>query len=436
MIDEPQGMGGAVIPFKLWPAQLFLVWTLLSHKLIDILKARQLGISWLACAYGLWLCLFQFGRLVLVFSRGQLEADELARRIGVMYHRLPDWMKEMLPRLIVDNTSELAWDNGSRVQSLPATENAGRSFTASLVIADEFAFMAWAEKLYTAVKPTIDGGGQLIILSTANGADNMFAQLWKGATEDANGFKAVFLPWWSKPSRTIAWRAAQEKEYPFAWQVLQEYPATPSEAFQNTGNEHFLMDMLLWDALKEELPALGPREPMILALDAGVSNDSFGLLGATRHPDPARHTDVAIRLAMEWKPSRATGFIDFGAPDGPEQTIRKLCARGSGYNVVQACYDPYQLHDMAVRLQRDGVVMTSAFNQGADRLEADKQFLDLIMHRHLAHGGQPNLREHISNADKKPDENKLRIVKREPTKKIDLAVCGSMASYRCLRIAL
>lgn len=434
MIDEPQGVDVATIPFRLWPDQLRLMWALLGRHLVIILKARQLGISWLVCAYGLWICLTQPGRLVLLFSRGQLEADELARRIGIMYQRLPEWLKSVLPGLVTDNKSELAWSNGSRVQSLPATENAGRSFTASLVICDEFAFMSWAEKLYTAVKPTIDAGGQLIVLSTANGENNQFAKLWADAIARINGFLTIFLPWWSRPDRTPAWRARQDAEYPFTWQAFQEYPATPKEAFQSTGNEHFLPDILLWDQCQEDLPPITPRLPIVLSADAGVNNDSFGLVGVSRHP--ARNADVAMQLAYEWTPSRLTGFIDFGAPEGPEQTVRKLCARGSGYNIVQLCYDPFQLHDMATRLQREGVVMTRPFSQGSDRLEADKQLLDLTVQRRLAHRGQANLRAHIQNADKKPDANKLRLVKREASLKIDLAVAASMGTYRCLKLPL
>ena len=54
---------------------------------------------------------------------------------------------------------EIEWANGSRVKSLPATRHAGSSWTASLVIMDEAAKIQWANDLYTALKPTIDGGG-------------------------------------------------------------------------------------------------------------------------------------------------------------------------------------------------------------------------------------------------------------------------------------
>jgi phage terminase large subunit-like protein len=93
---------------------------------------------------------------------------------------------------------------------------------------------------------------------------------------------------------------------------------------------------------------------------------------------------------------------------------------------------------MGTRLQRDGVVKTRPFPQGADRLEADKQLLDLVVQRRLFHDGNAMLREHVDNADKKVDAEtrKLRIVKREESKKIDAVVCLSMSAYRCLKLPL
>lgn len=438
MIDEPQGESVTVIPFNLWPAQLALAWSLMTERLLLILKARQLGISWLCCAYALWLCLFQEGRVVLLFSKGQIEANELARRILVLYERLPEWMRAAGPALVTQNTTELAWDNGSRVQSLAATKNAGRSFTASLVIADEFAFLQWPDTLYTAMKPTVDGGGQLIILSTAGGENNLFHALWKEAAKGASRFRPIFLPWQARPDRDADWYAQVEADAVSPLLVQQEYPATPEEAFVSTGGERFLPAIGWWDNCYEMLPPLTPQEPMVIAADAGVSNDCFGLVGVTRHPRRPEH--VAVRFVQKWEPrgGQSGGQIDFeGTEDdpGPERVIRALAER---HNVLEMAYDPYQLHQMATRIRREGRMMVREFPQKEDRLEADKGLLDLVTQRRIAHDGNTDLRSHIDNADRKTDleTRKLRIVKRTPSLKVDLAVALSMGAYRCLKLPL
>ncbi len=59
-----------------------------SRKLV-ILKARQLGISWLCLSYALWLMLFQAPATILLFSLREEEAKELLWRLRGMYERLP-----------------------------------------------------------------------------------------------------------------------------------------------------------------------------------------------------------------------------------------------------------------------------------------------------------------------------------------------------------
>jgi hypothetical protein len=231
------------MPFRLWPAQARVLWSFLTGTLFIILKARQLGISWICCGYALWLCLFQPGKQVLIFSKGQLEANELMRRIVALYDRLPDWLREATPQMLKNNTEIVEWQNGSRIRAL--SSKGGRSFTASLVILDEAAFLDQASELYMALKPTIDAGGQLIVLSTANGLGNLFHRLWVAAESGKNQFVAIFLPWWARPSRTAEWYERQKLEYSDPAMVQQEYPQTAREAFVASGRVRFLSEWIL-----------------------------------------------------------------------------------------------------------------------------------------------------------------------------------------------
>ncbi|MFC1961303.1 terminase TerL endonuclease subunit [Chloroflexota bacterium] len=106
--------------------------------------------------------------------------------------------------------------------------------------------------------------------------------------------------------------------------------------------------------------------------------------------------------------------------------------------MVLLTYDEYQLHGMMTRFKREGLVWVKAFPQGAQRLEADSDLHKLIMRRGLAHDGNTDLRRHIDNADRKMDDQhrRMRLVKRSPSQKIDLAVALSMAGYECLRLNL
>jgi hypothetical protein len=224
----PYGDGAALVPFDLWPRQRDVLDRLTADRLLLLLKARQIGMTWLTCGYVLYRCMERAGRTVLLFSQGQLEANELIERIRLMHTTHAD---ADLPALVTDNTTELEWANGSRIKSLPATRKAGRSFTASVVVLDEYAFMTWGPDLLAAVKPTIDNGGQLIILSSADGNGTAFHQLWQAASSGANGFTPLFLDWKANPTRGDDWRDARMTEGVGESDVLREYPANDIEAF-------------------------------------------------------------------------------------------------------------------------------------------------------------------------------------------------------------
>jgi hypothetical protein len=197
--------------------------------------------------------------------------------------------------------------------------------------------------------------------------------------------------------------------------------------------QRFLPSMLLWDACLEELPPLTEYEPMVVALDAAVVNDCFAMVGVTRHP--VREEVVAIRFVQVWEPKgHALDYQGTEDDPGPERVLRQLTER---YNVMCVVYDPFQLHDMATRLAREGVAWFKEFGQGAPRLESDQQLLSLISQRRLAHDGGKTLRQHIDNADRKlDDKGKLRIVKRVQSLKVDASVAAGMAAHQCLRLRL
>lgn len=220
----------AHVPFVLWPDQVGVLDTMDLDRLIVFLKARQIGLSWLACLYALRRCALYPGYPVICLSRGQLEANELIHRISFMHHQHAD--KQSFSRLIKDNTAYLEWANGSSVTSLAATKDAGRSLTAALAILDEWAFMAWPKETLAAVKPTIDAGGKLFIISSADGQGSAYHQFWQHAVSGRNGYTPVFLPWFARPDRGSDWREQKIVEaLGDTASVLREYPANDLEAF-------------------------------------------------------------------------------------------------------------------------------------------------------------------------------------------------------------
>ena len=97
------------------------------------------------------------------------------------------------------------------------------------------------------------------------------------------------------------------------------------------------------------------------------------------------------------------------------------------------------MEEMAQRLERDGVAWVEAFSQGPERLIADSLMHKLALRGALAHNGDEKLREHVLNARaklSKDEDSRMRMVKKAPGRKIDLAVAASMAVKRVLDLNL
>ncbi len=193
------------------------------------------------------------------------------------------------------------------------------------------------------------------------------------------------------------------------------------------------VNIIWWDACKEDLPPLTSGEQLVLGVDAAIGSssmsymaDCFAVVGVTRHPH--RKQDVAIRYAGIWQAEKGK-LLDF---EPIEDEIRRLC---SEFSVFEVAYDNYQLHDMMIRMGKLLIANFRSFGQSNDRLIADKQLQAKITSKSLSHDGNPLLRQHIDNANAKTqagDKDGIRMVKRNDAKKIDAAVALSMAVSRCL----
>jgi len=257
---------GASPLFELREPQRIALETWESGENTISLKARQIGWSTLSAAYAFWIAFFHPDQTIVMLSRTENFAKKLLQMSKYGYARIPDWMKERGPTVEKQNLLELNFQNGSSIESMASRENAARGITASLIIADEWAFFNDPAEAWTAIYPATEVGGQIIGISTANGFGNWFHKFYNSAKAGTNNFKAMFFPWNSIPSRDEAWYLQRTKDME-PWQLSQEYPATDEEAFIASGNPAFDTDML-----KSRIEILPPAFEGILAEgDDGVA---------------------------------------------------------------------------------------------------------------------------------------------------------------------
>lgn len=256
-IESKDNLGDAAVPFNLWDAQKKALTDFQENKLNIVLKARQLGLTWLVVCFLVHQCLRFSGFTALILSETEIKSKELVNRADFVLRHLPSWLiipekkyKE-LKKDGGDSYSGLYWikttlsieihygDESREVASIKAqacTEGAGRSLTGDIVFFDEWAFHSYASQIFDAAYPTINRpeSGKFIGLST-NYRGSFFESVWKNA--DKKGFHKIFLNCFSDPRRTEEWyeqtcRALGSK-------VQQEYPRTEEEALLAGDNISF-----------------------------------------------------------------------------------------------------------------------------------------------------------------------------------------------------
>lgn len=229
---------GLWVPFRLWPAQYKPLRLMHANQYTCCLKARQLGLTWLALGYALWTRLFVDGSTVLLFSRRDTEATDLLIRMKGMFERLPTWMMPSgsftsggrLP----GNSHTWPGGDGGRVMAFPCS--AGDSYTASLAIVDEADLVPNLDTLLSSVKPTIDAGGKLVLISRVDKSkpNSPFKNVYRGGRSGQSNVATCFLPWYARESRTHEWYEEQRRESLARTLTLdhlhEQYPATDDEA--------------------------------------------------------------------------------------------------------------------------------------------------------------------------------------------------------------
>lgn len=233
------------------------------------LKARQLGIS--TASEGV---LYNWGFIHpgtngLVLANLNSTSLELFQMTKLYWET---WPFRKYYNLKYSTKQQMHWEETRSRLTVGTAKNlqSGRGATYHAVHATEAAFYPDPETLFLGLDQTVPDrhGSVIIIESTANGMGNWFSNMWEEAEEGGNQYTPMFFPWWRHPEyrmhttistkseldaderqllrlgasfQNIAWRrwALINKAHGDLAFFMQEYPATPEEAFITTGRPIF-----------------------------------------------------------------------------------------------------------------------------------------------------------------------------------------------------
>ena len=230
-----------------------------EHHAYLVYKARQLGITLLACAYAVWLMVKRPGAVTVAFSYEEGEAWKLTQAAYAMYESLPpvftDHLELVTPRrgAIPTEWFRIRHPDGrvSEFQALPAGGNHGHGARGSFCIQDELSRQQYGRRIYEAVVPAVlSRGGKWLGVSTANGVSdpetgegNFFHHLV--STRREKKIRYVFMPWNAEPTRDMQWYEDVAMKLPTV-ERNRQYPLTEEDGFILSGDLYFDADSLNW----------------------------------------------------------------------------------------------------------------------------------------------------------------------------------------------
>ena len=149
------------------PLRALTDWWMEEQQLI-IAKSRQLMISWGCLSLINWEC-WHPGRLWGVTCKRFDDADGLLGRIYHIYQNVPKGIRPKVEKK--KGVLTVSTDAGppSTIMALSQDSDAPRSRTFSGLYIDEAAFTDNLSWLYASAKPTVQGGGKVVLTSSPNG---------------------------------------------------------------------------------------------------------------------------------------------------------------------------------------------------------------------------------------------------------------------------
>lgn len=244
---------------------------------IVVLKARQLGISTISEALMFaWVVLHE-NTYGLVIAH-EIDASEYLLNMTKLYWETFPF-KDLYTTKYVSR-KELAWEEtGSSIRIATAKNmRAGRSRTINALHGSEIAFWDRPDEMMLGLRQTIPNTPQsmMILESTANGVGNWFYDTWQNAVAGDNDYHPLFFPWWEHPEYTASFSNLKKETLSHLdedervlkkmgvdddhlvwrrWAIrnladsnierfMQEYPATPEEAFIASGTNVFPVENL------------------------------------------------------------------------------------------------------------------------------------------------------------------------------------------------
>jgi len=203
---------GDMIDLKTYPIQNFFLNTVMQEQNTCSIKTRQSGVSTVTGLFLLQQTTFRNNKEFIVISKSEKESIKFLGDVQIAYLYLPFFLRrKTIDGMLKKKDMYLGTKyNASSIKALTSGKGSGRSYTATILVMDEAAFIQGAGDIWAAASPTLTTtGGKAIIISTPWEEEGFFFDLVANCRSNRSVFKLVEIPWKSIPARDERWYARE-----------------------------------------------------------------------------------------------------------------------------------------------------------------------------------------------------------------------------------
>ena len=375
---DPRSEGIKKMPFILFQRQkefvTFLQYCITEKESGLVEKSRDMGATWLCCAYSVWLWLFKPNSAIGWGSRKENlvdtigDPDSIFEKMRMLIFELPsffipkgfDFKKHMTYMKIINP------ENGAVITG-ESGDNIGRGGRSSIYFKDEAAHYERPEKIEAALGDNTD---VQIDISSVNGTGNVFyrrrmaGQEWNETEPREKGKVQVFIfDWRDNPLKSQEWydqrRKKAEEEgllHLFAQEVDRDYTSSKDRIV---------------------IPAKWVKSAIDAHIKLGIKNDGEKVAGLDVADEGGDKNALTIRYGVIMQ-----ACDDWGEGDAGE-TARKAISMCKEASVGQLYYDAVGvgsgIKSETNRMIKEGQISTSLriipWNGGSSVINPEKHII-------------------------------------------------------------
>ena len=192
------------VPLQLFPDQISLLQDYEDFNENIALKYRQAGVSTVTAAWVSKKLAFakkNKPEKILIIANKLDTSLEMANKIKSFVSQWPKWVGADFS---TEKNSQKHYKltNGCEVKAVATSKDALRGFTPTVLIFDEAAFIEADSDFWSACMASLSTGGKVIVVSTPNGYDRIYYEIYDQALRNMNDFKITEMYWFRDPRYT------------------------------------------------------------------------------------------------------------------------------------------------------------------------------------------------------------------------------------------